>query len=86
MRKWQKAIEAYIGNNRYRIIVDASNYLNAKKLQQRVRYGSRVSLPKSGREIPKRKDVSFPSIRSAISVIRINPRTLESSSLILTNS
>lgn len=68
MRKWQEAIEAYIGNNRYRIIVEPDNYLPAKKIQEKARYGARVSLPKSGKELPQRKDIPYSSIRSAINI------------------
>jgi hypothetical protein len=68
MRQWQKSIEAYIGNNRYRIIVEQDKYLPAKKLQQEAQYGARVSLSKSGKDFPTRKDVSYPSIRSAITI------------------
>lgn len=68
MSKWQEAIEAYLGNNRYRIIVDSGSYLSTKKLQQQARYGARVSLPKRGGAIKNRKDISYPSIRSAISI------------------
>ncbi|HEY9062310.1 MAG TPA: chromosome segregation protein SMC [Pseudobacteroides sp.] len=68
MRKWQEAIEAYIGNNRYRIIVEPNNYLFAKKLQQGAKYGARVSLPKAGNNLSPRKDITYPSIRSAINI------------------
>ncbi|MFT4147000.1 MAG: AAA family ATPase [Mobilitalea sp.] len=68
MRKWQKAIEAYIGNNRYRIIVEEGNYLATKKLQEKERYGARVSLPRVVRELTKRDDIPYPSIRSAINI------------------
>lgn len=68
MRKWQEAIEAYIGNNRYRIIVETDKYLPAKKLQEKARYGARVSLPKSGQELPPKIDIPYPSIRSAINI------------------
>ncbi|WP_286908460.1 chromosome segregation protein SMC [Clostridium sp. UBA1652] len=68
MRKWQKAIEAYIGNNRYRIIIEEGNYLAAKKLQEKERYGSRVSLPRGVKEIATKYDIPYPSIRSAINI------------------
>lgn len=68
MRKWLESIEAYIGNNRYRIIVESDNYLAAKKLQQKVKYGARVSLPKRGKALPIRKDIPYPNIRSAVNV------------------
>lgn len=68
MRKWQEAIEAYIGNNRYRIIVEPENYLRGKKLQEQEKYGARVSLPKNEKELPTRKNVPYPSIRSAINI------------------
>ncbi|MBS3975886.1 MAG: chromosome segregation protein SMC [Syntrophomonadaceae bacterium] len=69
MKKWQEAIEAYIGNNRYRVIVETDKYLPAKKLQEKAKYGARVSLPKSGKEqILTIKDVPYPSIRAAINI------------------
>ncbi|MCE5171824.1 AAA family ATPase [Paenibacillus profundus] len=68
MKSWQKAIESYIGNNRYRIIVEPDNYLSAKKIQQEIRYGARVSLPKKEKVLSIRKNVSYPSIRSAINI------------------
>jgi chromosome segregation ATPase len=68
MRKWQKAIEAYIGNNRYRFIIESDHYLIAKKLQQEARYGARLSLPRSDNGFQSRLNFSYPSIRSAISV------------------
>ncbi|MBP1999669.1 chromosome segregation ATPase [Paenibacillus shirakamiensis] len=68
MSKWQEAIEAYIGNNRFRIIVEPENYLPTKKLQQRARYGARVSLPNKGKDFLVRKVVPYPSIRSAINI------------------
>lgn len=68
MRKWQKAIEAYIGNNRYRIIVEEENYLAAKKLQEKERYGARVSLPRGGKKLIEKNNISYPSILSAINI------------------
>lgn len=68
MRKWQEAIEAYIGNNRFRIIVELNDYLVSKKLQQEARYGARVCLPRNSKALPARKDIQYPSIRSAIDI------------------
>lgn len=68
MHKWQKSIEAYIGNNRYRVIVEERNYLPAKKLQEKERYGARVSLPRGGKKITEKDNIPYPSIRSAINI------------------
>lgn len=68
MRQWQKSIEAYIGNNRYRIIVEQDKYLPVKRLQQEARYGARVSLPKKEKAFRTRTDIPYPSIRSALTV------------------
>lgn len=68
MSKWQEAIEAYLGNNRYRIIVESNYYLSTKKLQQMYRYGARVSLPKRGELLKLGKEQSYSSIRSAIDI------------------
>lgn len=68
MSKWQGAIEAYLGNNRYRIIVEPEYYLVTKKLQQMYRYGARVSLPKKVDFLKLDKELPYPSIRSSIDV------------------
>ncbi|AGA68062.1 hypothetical protein Desdi_0524 [Desulfitobacterium dichloroeliminans LMG P-21439] len=68
MSRWQEAIEAYIGNNRYRVIVEQGQYLQAKKLQEKARYGARVSLPKTGKELLACEGINYPSLRSAINI------------------
>lgn len=56
-RKWQKAVEAYLGSNRFRIIVNQQQYVKTKKLQESFRYTSRVCLPKSyGISKPKKPE------------------------------
>lgn len=67
--KWQKSVEAYLGNNRFRIIVEESDYLAAKKLQENEGYGARVSLPRNREAIVYEKDIEYPTIRSVINVI-----------------
>lgn len=66
MKKWQESIEAYLGNERYRIVVEKNNYLPAKKLQEKARYNARVCLPKSRMGKCEERKIPYPSIRSAI--------------------
>lgn len=66
--KWQSAVEAFLSNERFRIIVDKNQELQAKKLQETCRYTSRVSLPKSELERQNIKSIPYPTIRSVINV------------------
>ncbi len=68
MKQWQEAIEAYLGKNRYRIVVDANDYLDVKKLQQQHKYGARVCLPRCGSRTVSQKTLSYPSIYSALDI------------------
>jgi chromosome segregation protein len=68
MKKWQNSIEAYLGNNRYRIIVDEKNFLTAKKLQESYKYGARVCLPKSENKRLIQKDLQYRSIYSTLEI------------------
>lgn len=56
--KWQRAVEAYLGGNRYRIIVPPDQFVKAKKLQEERRYKARICIPKS--TILKRPNSSIP--------------------------
>lgn len=68
-KKWQKAIEAYLGANRYRIIVMEKDYVQAKKIQEKRQYTARVSLPKGElRRVRAQNPKPFPTIRSVIEV------------------
>ncbi|EHL06285.1 hypothetical protein HMPREF0322_03037 [Desulfitobacterium hafniense DP7] len=68
MRKWQEAVEALLGNNRYRIIVDSNHYLDAKRLQECYEYGSRVCLPKAERGSADKPPINYPTVRSVLNI------------------
>lgn len=67
-KKWQKAVEAYLGNNRFRVIVNSGQYVEAKKIQEKSQYTARVSLPKGEAVKIKNRKLPFPTIRSVIEV------------------
>lgn len=67
--KWQIAVEAFLGNERFKIIVEKNQELEAKKLQETYGYTARVSLPKVEVETPSKKGVPYPTIRSVINVV-----------------
>lgn len=66
--KWQRAIEAYLGNNRYRIIVPPDQYVNAKKLQERSKYTARVSVPRPAGVNPGDPSLPYPTIWSVLDI------------------
>ncbi|WP_078382016.1 AAA family ATPase [Sutcliffiella halmapala] len=66
--KWQIAVEAFLGNERFRIIVNKNQEIEAKKLQEKYRYTSRVSVSKSHVENHNKRNISYPTIRSVIDV------------------
>lgn len=66
-KEWQQAIEAYLGNERYRIIV-SNGYLQAKRLQEQYRYTARLSQPKNERIRPKISSIAAPSILSVLDI------------------
>ncbi|MBN7772637.1 chromosome segregation protein SMC [Clostridium aminobutyricum] len=68
MKKWQEAVEAILGNNRYRIVVDEKYYLPAKKLQEQYKYGARLCLPKKGMKIFNEPKTNYPTVRSVLNV------------------
>jgi len=68
MKKWQEAVEALLGNNRYRIVVDEKYYLQAKKLQEQYKYGARLCLPKKGTQILNQPKINYPTVRSILNV------------------
>ncbi len=66
--KWQVAVEAFLGNERFRIIVNKNQEVITKKLQEKYRYTSRVSILKPRAEILFKRNISFPTISSVIDV------------------
>lgn len=68
MKKWQEAVEALLGNNRFRIIVEEKHYLPAKKLQEQFKYGARMCLPKKGKEILNQPKISYPTVHSVLNI------------------
>lgn len=66
-KEWQQAIEAYLGNERYRIIV-SNGYLQAKNLQEQYRYTARLSQPKNQKLRPKISTIHSPSILSVLDI------------------
>lgn len=66
-KEWQQAIEAYLGNERYRIIV-SNGYLQAKRLQEQHRYTARLSQPKNAKLRPKISSIGAPSILSVLDI------------------
>jgi len=67
-KDWQRAIEAFLGRERYRIVVSQNDFLMAKKLQQSAQYGARVCLPKAPREAALKSQGKLLSIYDAIEV------------------
>lgn len=67
---WIKAIEAYIGRERYRIVISSEYQLQSKKLQEIFEYGARVSEPRISNQIINQKKIKdkFVSIRSALDI------------------
>ncbi|MCL4424044.1 MAG: hypothetical protein M1553_00995 [Firmicutes bacterium] len=67
---WLKAIEAHLGRERYRTIVDARYQLPAKEIQEDLRYGARVSLPRPARRSVQTKplDGRFFVLRQALAL------------------
>ncbi len=68
MKKWQEAVEAILGNNRYRIVVKEKYYLPAKKLQEQYKYGARLCLPKRGAKVLNQPKINYPTVRSVLNV------------------
>ncbi|AIF53528.1 AAA family ATPase [Pelosinus sp. UFO1] len=66
-KEWQRAIEAYLGNERYRIIV-SNGYLQAKKLQEHHRYTARLSQPKNAKLSSQISSIDAPSILSVLDI------------------
>lgn len=66
--EWQRAIEAFLGRERYRIVVSQNDYLPAKKLQQSAQYGARVCLPKVPRGAVAKSQGKLLSIYDAIEI------------------
>ncbi|WP_425801212.1 AAA family ATPase [Desulfitobacterium sp. Sab5] len=66
--KWQLAVEAFLGNERFRIIVNKNQELEAKKLQEMYGYTARMSLTKPEVENRNRRKIPHPTIRSVINV------------------
>lgn len=67
-REWQKAIEAFLGQERYRMVVSQKDYLPAKKLQESAQYGARVCLPKAPRGAASKTHEKLLSIYDAIEI------------------
>ncbi|KHL95401.1 hypothetical protein QW71_13170 [Paenibacillus sp. IHB B 3415] len=67
--KWQVAVEAFLGNERFRIIVNKNQEVATKKLQEKYKYTSRISVSKPKIEVINKKKISFPSISSVINVM-----------------
>lgn len=67
---WLPAIEAYLGRERYRIIIPQNYQLNTKKLQEQYQYTARVSAPKSSKLLQRATKLKgkFVSLRQAIIV------------------
>ncbi|RED51780.1 AAA family ATPase [Cohnella phaseoli] len=66
--KWQLAVEAYLGNERFRIIVNQDQEIEAKRLQEEYRYTSRMSIPKPEVLSHSKRNITYPTIRSVINV------------------
>jgi chromosome segregation protein len=67
---WLPAIEAYLGRERYRVIIPLDYQLKSKKLQEQYQYIARVSVPKPAKHVLKNTKLkdTFASLRQAIIV------------------
>lgn len=68
---WLNAIEALIGRERYRILVDDEKLLETKKIQEKYRYGARVSGYKKSAERDFRKSdliKEYKSLKEALEI------------------
>lgn len=68
--QWLNAIEAFLGRERYRIIVDDSVQLETKKLQEKYEYRARISLPKKSKKLVNTILLKgkYPTLRSALQI------------------
>ncbi|MTV50539.1 AAA family ATPase [Heliobacillus mobilis] len=67
-KKWQQAVEAYLGQERFRIIVSPNQFVAAKKLQETHRYTARVSEYRKMTPFLPTHDVPYPSILSVLEI------------------
>ncbi len=68
-KEWQKAVEAYLGNNRFRVIVTGQKeYIEAKKLQEKLKYTARVCTPKAYVKKDKKSSNNLLSISQVIEI------------------
>ncbi|GEM_PF-1445982 len=67
---WLSAIEAFLGRDRYRIVIDEHFQLKAKKLQEEYEYRARISLPKKSNKTFNSTMIKnkYSTLRSALQI------------------